>query len=322
LNTKLLIVSAITIALAHGQGGGGKRVDIHDRVFDRTAYTFTIPANWSFQGAVVPGTSCEGSPFPVYRMSSQDGLWGGFMLPRVDWYWPNSQGDCRLWNRMISAREFLTYMVGILHVGFVREEDVEQELAEFRQMMNRGNTNSQVNMVRQADMARFLVRYELNGHPIEEWLYALVSCYDSYSPYARSHFYACSAYTTRQHAPLGQLEPNRALFKSINKSLVIDQQWNAQWNAMVLQRLQRMYDAQAKALHDAYEIAGAQRTLQHEAFMNAQQRGADLNKLRFAEHMYVKRQVTDDRVDMILDCERDQYGRPLNASCPARQTLP
>src|SRR5581483_8574598 len=70
LNTKLLIVSAITIALAHGQGGGGKRVDIHDRVFDRTAYTFTIPANWSFQGAVVPGTSCEGSPFPVYRMSS------------------------------------------------------------------------------------------------------------------------------------------------------------------------------------------------------------------------------------------------------------
>jgi hypothetical protein len=60
----------------------------------------------------------------------------------------------------------------------------------------------------------------------------------------------------------------------------------------------------------------------HEDFMASMQRGNDINQYRFKEHIYAKQHASDDRVDFILDCQRDDRGRPVNGNCPARQTRP
>ena len=54
-----------------GASTGTKSVTINDPVLNMQAFTFTIPASWNFEGAVVPGASCtlNGAPNPVFRMS-------------------------------------------------------------------------------------------------------------------------------------------------------------------------------------------------------------------------------------------------------------
>ena len=320
--TAIALIAA-SIPLASAQPGGTKRVEIVDRVFNRTAYTYAVPATWSFQGAVIPGTRCDASPSPVFRTSSQDGMTGEYFLPRVDWFFPNTTSpECALWRQMISAREFLTFMVGVLRVGFVREEDISGDIAEYRRNIDKMNAQFGPTMTVRGDMAKFLVRYELNGRAVDEWVSALVQCSESVVAGMRSHFFRCGAYTTRQRAPQGQLPTAAAMFRSIGKSAVIDPQWNQQWNAMVIQRINDMYAEQTRRLFEIGRLAQAERTRQHQEFMASTQRGRDLNQYRFKERMYAKQHANDDRVDYILDCQRDENGRPMNRSCPDRQTAP
>jgi hypothetical protein len=198
--TAIALIAA-SIPLTSAQPGGTKRVEIVDRVFNRTAYTYAVPATWSFQGAVIPGTRCDASPSPVFRTSSQDGMTGEYFLPRVDWFFPNTTSpECALWRQMISAREFLTYMVGVLRVGFVREEDIGGDIAEYRRNIDKMNAQFGPTMTVRGDMAKFLVRYELNGRAVDEWVSALVQCSESVVAGMRSHFFRCGAYT---HAPTG-----------------------------------------------------------------------------------------------------------------------
>jgi hypothetical protein len=48
-------------------------VTITDPILNMQAYSLSIPTNWIFDGAVVPGTSCNDGPFPVFRMMSPMG---------------------------------------------------------------------------------------------------------------------------------------------------------------------------------------------------------------------------------------------------------
>ncbi len=64
------------IATSSSDGLSTKLVTIIDPVLNMKAYSITIPANWIFEGAVFPGSSCSDGPFPVFRMSRSDGLTG------------------------------------------------------------------------------------------------------------------------------------------------------------------------------------------------------------------------------------------------------
>jgi hypothetical protein len=123
-----------------------KLVTITDPVLNMKAYSITIPADWIFEGAVFPGSSCSDGPFPVFRMSSPDGPAGIKQLPRLDWSWtdnPNhpSKGgaDCLPYKKEMSAADMLKYMIGVLHVEFVRDEPTP-DLADIQRNTSARNT--------------------------------------------------------------------------------------------------------------------------------------------------------------------------------------
>lgn len=108
---------------------GTKLVSTTDPILNMKAYSITIAANWIFEAARFPGSSCSDGPFPVFRTSSPDGLTGIIQLPPLDWSWtdnPNhpSKGgaDCLPYKKELSASDLLKYMMGVLQVEFVRDE--------------------------------------------------------------------------------------------------------------------------------------------------------------------------------------------------------
>jgi hypothetical protein len=88
--TQPLYVPPVSSATSSSDGLGTKLVTIIDPVLNIKAYSITIPADWIFAGAVFPGSSCSDGPFPVFRMSSPDGLTGIKQLPPLDWSWTDN----------------------------------------------------------------------------------------------------------------------------------------------------------------------------------------------------------------------------------------
>lgn len=63
---------------------------------------------------MIPGTSCNDGPFPVFRMMSPDGLTGVKQLPRLDWTWADNNGkplksgeECLPYKREVPVAEVL-----------------------------------------------------------------------------------------------------------------------------------------------------------------------------------------------------------------------
>jgi hypothetical protein len=313
-----------------GQPTGTRRA-IVDPVLNRNAYYVTIPANWKFEGTVYPGPECQENPMTVFRASSADGLTGVYLLPRIDWSWltpaaPNIRdgAGCMPFHNDMPARDFLTYMIGVLKVGFVREVDTTAELAKMRRQTDELNAKSRPTTTFSTDAARFIVRYELNGHPIEELTGVTLSC-SAQSFGGRTYLHRCSAFVKRLYAPLGQLQAQFGVFQTISASESFDQQWNAQWQGLIWAKNKKIIDdryrAQTQLLLQRGQFAHDQLMRQHSDFMNSMQRGRDVNQYRFQEGQYNKQHASDDRVDYLLDCHRLQNGVSVG-NCPSRQTAP
>jgi len=266
----------------------------------------------------------------VFRTSSPDGLSGVYVLPRVDWSWSSgakqlpAAAGCMPWTRIISARDYLTYLLPILKVGFVRELDSSQDIASLKRSTDELNAKSRPLTTFSGDAAEFLVRYELNGHPVEEVLYASVSLADRFFRETGAHVYKCTAFVKRFRAPLGKLQEQAAMLKSVQGSF--DQQWNAQWMALWAQKMREdvghLYGEQTKALLAAGQRAGDLRMQQHQEFMKSMQGQADARRYQFQEGQFRKQHASDDFVDHVLDCYRLQNGVSVGRNCPNRQTAP
>ena len=316
---KLATAALLTLATA-GTAQNLKRTALFDPILEQNALYLNVPNDWTAEGVMVPGSSCEPNPIPVYRASSADSLTGVYLLPRIDWSWPGpQQQDCSMWRERLSARDLLNHMVAILNVGFIQEEP-EAGRDGYLQSLAQMNSKTSPGMVFQGDMARFLVRYELNGHPVEEWLSAQVQCVDRRIMGPNTVTHTCSAWIRRFRAPLGKLHGLGEMFHNLQKSEQFDQQWNQRWNALMANRIRNQYSAQTQALLAMGNRAQEQRTKSHQDFMAVQERGRDMRNYRFKEGQYAKQHASDDRVDFLLDCQR---GRGFTiGNCPARQTRP
>ncbi len=315
---------------APAQLQGNVRRAVFDPVLGRNAYYVTVPGNWNFEGGVIPGSGCEQNPITVFRASSPDGLTGVYLLPRVDWSWSTGQqvkdaADCMPWHAAIPARDYLTYLIGVLKVGFVKELDASEEISKSQKSLDEINAKSRPSMIFSSDSAKFLVRYDLDGHPVEEVVAATIGCNDRVFGGVNIHVHQCSAFVTRTRAPLGQWESQKQLFIAIGRSGAFDPEWNAQWNAVMAKRIGDRVAAlsrpQTQMLLERGRMAQDQRMQSHRDFMNSMQRGRDLNRYRFQQGQYNKQHANDDRVDHILDCHRLQNGVSVG-NCPNRQTPP
>jgi len=222
-------VAAVTLAIlaihnfpATASAEATRVVTITDPVLNMQAYSLSIPANWIFDGAVVPGTSCNDGPFPVFRMMSPDGLTGVKQLPRLDWTWADNNAkplksgeECLPYKREVPAEEVLKYMVGVLEVEYVRDEPA----ADLEQTRRNAAAQSSNMFAVSADKARAVVRYHINKIAIEEKLNVFVSC--RYFRNIGQH--GCSASVSRVWAP--EKSFSDATFQPIVKSFVVDRQW-------------------------------------------------------------------------------------------------
>ena len=159
--------------------GGTKVASITDPILNMKAYSITIPANWVFEGAVIRGTSCIDGPFPVFRMSTPDGLVGIKQLPRMDWSWSDNPklaveggSDCLPYKKVMTAAEMMKVMIGILRVEFVRDEPTP-DLAE---MQKKTAAQNMPQLTMTVDKARATVRYRINKIVMEGRLNTFVSC--------------------------------------------------------------------------------------------------------------------------------------------------
>src|ERR1039457_5663987 len=126
-----------------------RQVSLVDPVLQMEAFSLHIPAEWIFEGTMVPGPSCAPLQNDVYRAVSPDGITQTKVLPGVSWSWgrtPQSfapaqkSNDCLEWAKEAPAAEFLKYMAGVLQVEFVRDEPVPApEMAQFREKMRNNN---------------------------------------------------------------------------------------------------------------------------------------------------------------------------------------
>ena len=298
--------------------GGTKTVTITDPILNMKAYTLTVPANWMFDGTVIQGSSCATGPFPVFRTSSPDGLMGIKELPRLDWAWsegssyaPKQRGDCMNVKKEITAAEVLKYMVGVLKVQYVRD-DVNPNREQFQRNVASHNSASYVS---HGDQARGWVRYNINSIVIEERLdVSLICSVNTIVMLGRQH--SCSAFVGRTWAPQGKWDDN--IVAAINKSLVIDQEWNTKWYGQVMAQLNAMQqqgarnvqaiaeagERQRNALNASFQQAQAVRQQQSQDFIsNLQQQGADFRANQQAQQDQ-RSKVADDWCDIALDRQK------------------
>ncbi len=298
--------------------GGTRIVSIFDPNLNMRAYSLTVPAEWIFVGMVEQGTPCAVGAFPVLRLMAPDGLTGMKLLPRLDWAWsdgrnyqPKPNSACLPYKREMPASEVLKYMIGVLQVQYARDEPTPQ-LADIRRNAAARNSATFSNTV---DMAAARVRYHINKIEIDEVVNVLVNC-TAYDVMMIGRQHNCSAYTTRTWAPQGRYSDS--LFKTISKSMVIDQQWNTRWNAVMAQRIQAMAEQSGQAVRAMGDQMAQQRNAQqaqwqqaqdvrnrqHEEFMATLQRGTDMSMQRAAQSASARSHAADDWCDYALDLQK------------------
>jgi hypothetical protein len=307
----VLALAVTTFApAARSQTGGMSTYAIVDPVLRQTAWTLQVPSGWNAGGTMMPGSSCNGSTSPIFRATSADGGTGSYLLPRADWTWGGGirpGKDCLPWAKALSAKEFLTYQIGVDKVQFVHPEPAPKAPA----MTLPGFTS---------DAARYLVRYSVNGQPVEELLSATVTCHAA-QMIALGTVHSCSAFVTRWFAPAGKVEGLVPMFTAMHLNL--NQQWMSAWTAMTLNAMRQRSAVQTQAMLAQGRLAQAQRDRAHADFMASFQRGADIRNQQFAASQYHKQNNNDNYVDYVLGCQRAYSGnsRVSAGNCPNRQTF-
>ncbi len=318
----LVLLAAPVMPTYAAPVSGTRTVSVTDPIFNMRAYSYTVPDKWLFDGAAIPGTSCSGGIVPVFRAIRPDGLVGIKALPRMDWAWSNNPtlakkdeaADCLANKKVLSAQEFLQYMIGVLKVQFVKMEPVpwlEQRKRETA-AQNRPGSQSTV------DIAIATVNYKVNKLTIEEQIQVNVYCHSNSLGANGQYQNSCNAGVLRRWAPQGQLEANQDTFKAILQSFSIDQEWQARYDQMMVQEikdraardgamLKGQMDAanrQMAAQYNQFNQSQQMRQKQHDDFLAVMQRGTDMSMNRTGEAMNARSRAADDWCDYSLDQQK------------------
>jgi hypothetical protein len=316
--------------------GPTRQVEIIDPVLQMKAYTLVIPAKWVFDGAVMQGSPCSIGASAIFRIMSPDGISEVKMLPRLDWAWNSlpkgpakpASPDCLPFDHEVPAAEVLKYMIGILGVTFVKDLPAPG-LAAMQENNRKGNEERAAKvpkgtptLMMKSDVANARVTYNINNIPVEETLGVSTLCSDSpnHPPAGMQvqHFYTCNAWVTRTRARQGQLDGMKGTFDAMSRSLVIDQEWNSKWQAVMSQKITDMYAASTKAIlkrgddinramqarHSAFMQGQEMRQRQHEAFLSTMQRGTDMAMNRSKEAANARSRMAGDWADYALDQQK------------------
>jgi hypothetical protein len=299
---------------------GTKNVTITDPILKMPAYTLTIPSDWIFDGAVGQGTPCVPGAFPIWRMSSPDGLTGFKALPSLAWAWwdkPTTPAQnaavqgCMDYKQNMAATDVLKYMMGVLQVQFVKFEPVPWLATAQKAAAAASNASS----TSTTDIAIATVSYRINNIQISEQVKALTGCLAFHGGIFDGKHY-CTATISREWAPSGKWSADT--FNPIDHSFKINQQWNQRWNAVMVQKIKDLYAANGKVLQAQMNSANAQMAAQANSFQQSQdmrqkqhddfdavlKRGTDMSMKQATASANANHQSAGDWADYSLDQQK------------------
>jgi hypothetical protein len=327
---------AAPIGSAPVSSGGLRQEHIFDPHLGLNAYDVSVPANWKFNGAFVPGSSCGPIPFPVFRIYSPDGLSEIRRLPRFDWRWSNSkfapkqQNDCLDLKQDMPVDDFMKYLMATMQVAYVRDYPIPQEAKDnFQKGIEQFNTQL-ANSAAQLDrtlpnmkgrksepatqhgaLAAAIAEYRNGTFTIEEEIGVRLMCMHSpinYGPETGTSSDSCNATVRIVRAPKGSLEAVLAMDKSEGIGAKENPDWvqkymqyqNAQWKAMS-DKMFADSNARMKSQHDEFERGQAMRAQQHQQFLSTMQEGTNRSMARATEAANSRHAIAQDWADYVLD---------------------
>jgi hypothetical protein len=307
----------------------GTRVEnITDPSLNMTAVSVTVPANWHFDGTLMQGGGrCVSVPFPVFRVTSPDGLSAFEREPSLGWTWGSGPmagtpaKDCLPLRAAMGAQDFLKYLAGTMGLKYV--SDVPEPEAE-NQVAQQGLQHAEAVYAPKyaasrltppkatRELARARVSFQNGTFAMLGELRVTVDCMQTTFPGMKSILRGipdrpdsvvnqCTASTRYYTAPAAQLPKVLALWDEPGMGAVGSQSWQQAW----VDRNQRQAD-QAEARNMAASRAKFQQDMavqaqMHQQFLATMQRGTDMSMARTQQSMDARSTATSDWVDYALD---------------------
>jgi hypothetical protein len=308
-----------------------KTETLFDPALNMRAYDVIVPAGWKYQGVLVPGSSCNQSPTPVFRAYAPDGLTEFRRMPRFDWSWGNApynsrpQGDCLPLDHDVSAVAFAQHLAQLQKgENFTPGSPSPQFARNFKQGIDEDNAAIQARSGQRpfrGDAATARFDY-LNGtFVIEEQLRVLIRCTHSNQPGlgGKQYFHEdCGADVRVLRAPKGKLDSLINMIDGTKTGAVPDDRWLQAYNNARQQQTNRMVGqiqantqemlaqgreaARVRGQQNQEYLAGQQgRYAEIRRQHDEQQGGYDIHNQREKAMMDARHTPASDVVDFALD---------------------
>jgi hypothetical protein len=267
------------------------------------------PVDWKFDGVVAWGAA-KGCPPDMVKSAggamSKDSLSGFAFFPGHTWQWfddprrqqmaargapgPSLQGGCAV-EPLVGAVDYIRREIlpkwrpKARVVATEPMPKLAQALQEQAQNANAAMLQNRMYTWVRVDAGRVKIAYEINGHPVEEWIMATVKAIARPGLGGSGNWYNVSASRLFAYrTPAGKLESEPALFATMLGSISTNPQWQAK-ETQVVQNAGRieqkgaadrnkiragMQQAQGDASNERYQQISAAEDKQSEEFAQTQ----------------------------------------------------
>jgi hypothetical protein len=322
-------------AAGAGAAGGGIRTEnIADPSLNMTAVTVPVPAGWHFQGVLMQGGQCVGTPFAVFRSTSPDGLSMMEKQPVMGWRWgtgpmaASGPTDCLPMKAAIGAQAYLKYLAATMKVTYVSdvpEPAAENEAAQAglkaAEAAYAGKYAAQ-NLTppkETREMARARVSYQNGSFAMLGELRVQLDCTETVYPGMKSILKgmadrpsstvdSCTAGTRYYTAPTAQFAQVIALWDAAGMGAKMSMPWQQAWVNRNQQQANQAIASSIAATNKAMAASAQQfqqnmavQNQMHQEFMATMQRGTDMSMASANASMNARSTATSDWVDYALN---------------------
>jgi hypothetical protein len=298
-----------------------------------------VPAGWKFESAILRGVGCGyEAPGVVYRAYSPDQLTGIQAIPPAYWYYADDPrtytlsfvGNCTKLPP-ISAASYGKLISGKIRPGSeVDGVDAAPAAAKFEEQIRSFNQQLAASAASMGnpnpghvtgDIARLKLHYELNGHPVEEWMTVSLQTIERAVPInlaqpgqalrlTTGRLRTTVARVSLRRAPKGQL--NMGTFAILDNSLHEEPRYTQTYTEYNQRKgAENLRQIQAIGQQVLADGARAHERLMasHQEFMAGFEQQRVQRNEDFAAHMDRKSRSAQDFQDYVLD--QQYYVNPV-----------
>jgi hypothetical protein len=250
-----------------------QKVSVADKAVGMTAFTVEIPSGWKYAGMILRPGGCHAPAVPALGLSfstvGPDGITAYSSLPGVSWDWVSDgtslEGPkCKPINITTAAGFLLNIVIPNMRPDArnitVLPLPPQMQAGLAAQRQNLQAQSGGANGRRTIDAARVRLEYQLEGHPVEELLGAIITCEEHDMPaYPQLHRPAVTRRNCQSRGTNIRRAPKGGLDALISKNLP-PPQIDPAWDFHIQQQMrssfaswQKANDIQFQEIQDHYK---------------------------------------------------------------------